>query len=64
MSRFRLIPAQAHCARCKELFVYFRTTRPRVLCSPCIPLEAADSNKFYRDWRKVPQREDARAAHA
>lgn len=50
--RFTQRPAQTDCKRCLELFVYFRTTRHRIYCAPCVELERKDAIDFYRDFRR------------
>jgi hypothetical protein len=40
-------PAQRHCARCRELFVYFQITKARMYCAPCHELERRDHNAFH-----------------
>lgn len=61
--RFRLVPAQAYCSRCKELFVYFRSNRAQEVCRPCVPLEAQDANRFYSRFRSSQRTPEAASAH-
>jgi len=63
---YRPIPTQRHCIRCGELFVYFRTSKPRIYCAPCIPVERQASNDFYNTMTKLKRfeaRRTAREAH-
>lgn len=60
-------PDQAICGRCARLFAYFRTTAPRLICNPCLPLEKADNNKFYNQQATIKRllaRRNAIEAHA
>jgi hypothetical protein len=66
MKTFRAVPAQTVCARCENLFVYFRKTRPRRLCDTCIPIVIAESNRetarFLREfWATERQKHDQAA---
>jgi hypothetical protein len=45
------IPTQTECARCEQLFCYFRVTNPRVYCSPCVKLELKDTREFHKALR-------------
>lgn len=67
MKTFRPIPAQSVCARCANLFVYFRLNKPRSYCAPCVPLEKIDSNNFYNHQtalKRLLGRRNAIEAHA
>lgn len=63
MPRFvpRNTPAQAYCSCCTELFVYFRTGRPRQRCGPCIEIEVLESNRFWSRHRSALRKEAASA---
>lgn len=56
------IPTQHECARCKRLFCYFRKTKPRMYCGPCVELERRDSVVALRSdrprgfWRQLVMR--------
>lgn len=53
------IPTQTICARCENLFCYFRSRRPRMYCGPCVELERKDQRDFARAplpkgrWRRL-----------
>ncbi len=62
MKTFRAVPSQAVCGRCANLFAYHRRTRPRVLCTPCIPFEKQETNNFYNKFRAIARLEARRNA--
>lgn len=59
-------PEQAVCRLCDRLFAYFRTTRPRRLCSPCVEIQqrlaVVLSNDLQRQMR-LEARQNAILCH-
>lgn len=54
-------PEQTICGLCERLFAYFRTTKPRLYCAPCVEIERKAANTFHNGLVSLARRQ-ARAA--
>lgn len=52
-------PAQAHCRLCQRLFAYFKATKARQYCEPCVEIERRAANVFYNGIAKQQRRNAA-----
>lgn len=66
VKRYIPLPERAQCARCKVIFVYARTTKPRLYCDPCLVMERQDANDFANNLarqKRLAARMNAFMAH-
>jgi hypothetical protein len=55
-------PVQAHCRLCTRLFAYFKTTKPRMYCAPCVEIKATWETAMQNNF--VSQQRQARRLNA
>lgn len=66
VKQYTPLPERAQCSRCKTIFVYGRTTKPRLYCDPCVVLERQDANDFINNLmrqKRLAARMNAFMAH-